>query len=176
MRPSTTETKEEEYVIRRIEKGDMTTIMRLEREIFEFPWDRKDFIRFLGPTPHSVGVIIAPKGGPIAGYMVYELGKGEIDILNLAIDAPHRRKKIGMRLINALKGNLGKEGRQCIVSKVRETNVSAQMFFRSLGFKIREIMTNYYEGSKDDAYGMKYERRRKDAEKFKRFVAEAMPG
>jgi ribosomal-protein-alanine N-acetyltransferase len=39
---------------------------------------------------------------------------------------------------------------------VRETNLTAQLFFRSQGFKAVRVLRSYYEDSGEDAFLMQY--------------------
>jgi ribosomal-protein-alanine N-acetyltransferase len=39
---------------------------------------------------------------------------------------------------------------------VRETNLSAQLFFRSLGFRAVSVLRDFYEDTTEDAYLMQY--------------------
>ena len=51
--------------------------------------------------------------------------------------------------------------RQEIVLEVRETNLAAQLFYQSQGFRAVRVLRNHYADSAEDAYVMQY---RLDAE------------
>ena len=40
--------------------------------------------------------------------------------------------------------------------EVRETNLPAQLFFRSLGFRATTVLKDLYQDSTEDAYMMQY--------------------
>jgi ribosomal-protein-alanine N-acetyltransferase len=42
------------------------------------------------------------------------------------------------------------------VLEVRETNLPAQLFFRSLGFRATSVLKDFYRDSTEDAYLMQY--------------------
>jgi ribosomal-protein-alanine N-acetyltransferase len=69
-----------------------------------------------------------------------------------------RRRGIGRALLRKLADKLTPTGRQRIQLEVRETNLSAQLFFKSLGFRAIAILRDFYEDSAEDAYLMQYTR------------------
>jgi ribosomal-protein-alanine N-acetyltransferase len=40
--------------------------------------------------------------------------------------------------------------------EIRETNLSAQLFFRDLGFRAISLLRDFYEDTTEDAYLMQY--------------------
>ena len=47
--------------------------------------------------------------------------------------------------------------RRCqIVLEVRETNLPAQLFFRSLNFRATSVLKDFYQDTTEDAYLMQY--------------------
>jgi ribosomal-protein-alanine N-acetyltransferase len=57
-------------------------------------------------------------------------------------------------MITKLVSKLAYQRRNRIVLEVRETNLSAQLFFRSLGFRATGVLRNFYEDSTEDAFMM----------------------
>ncbi|MEM7316575.1 MAG: ribosomal-protein-alanine N-acetyltransferase RimI, partial [Planctomycetota bacterium] len=47
--------------------------------------------------------------------------------------------------------------RNRIMLEVRETNLQAQLFFRSGGFKAVSVLRDFYEDTVEDAYMMQYD-------------------
>ena len=43
-----------------------------------------------------------------------------------------------------------------IMLEVRETNLPAQLFFRSLGFRATSVLKDFYQDSTEDAYMMQF--------------------
>ena len=56
------------------------------------------------------------------------------------------------RLVSKLSGH----HRTRITLKVRESNLSAQLFFRQQGFRAVRVLRSLYEDSGEDAYLMQY--------------------
>lgn len=55
-----------------------------------------------------------------------------------------------------LVSKLSSQRRNRIVLEVRETNLSAQLFFRRLGFRAVNTMCQFYQDTPEDAYVMVY--------------------
>ena len=47
--------------------------------------------------------------------------------------------------------------------EVRETNLAAQLFFRSLSFRAVNVLHDFYDDTTEDAYVMQYRHRAVDA-------------
>ena len=53
-------------------------------------------------------------------------------------------------------GKLSSQRRSRITLEVRETNLAAQLFFRSAGFRAVSVLRAFYEDTPEDAYLMQY--------------------
>ena len=123
------------------------------------PWTRKDLDDTLRLND-CIGMVaeecsIMPK---TIGYMIYELYKKEIFLLNFAVIPERQRSGIGTEIMNNLISKLG-VGIRCrrtkISLRVRETNLPAQLFFRKMGFRAKKVIRNHYENG-EDAFLMEY--------------------
>lgn len=140
--------------IRWLVSRDMEEVLEIERESFEFPWTEEDYIRCLR-SRNCIGMV-AEYQDQVVGYMIYELGKNKIQLLNMATAAAFRRCGVATQMIAKLIGKLSLQRRNRITFEIRETNLSAQLFFRSAGFRATQILKNYYEQMQEDAYFMQY--------------------
>lgn len=140
--------------IRWMIRRDMAEVQTIERENFEFPWCERDFIRCLR-TRNCVGMV-AEFGERVVGFFIYELHKTRVHVLNFAVDPEFRRLGVGRQMVAKLVAKLGAERRVRITLEVRETNLAAQLFFRSAGFRAVSVLRAYYEDSPEDAYLMQY--------------------
>jgi len=138
------------WMIRR----DMPEVAAIEREAFEFPWSEEDFTRCLRQR-NCIGMV-AEMADSVVAFMIYELHRAKLHVLNFAVTRSHRRLGIGTRMMDKLVGKLAPERRGRIVLEVRETNLPAQLFFRSLGFRATSVLKDFYEDSTEDAYLMQY--------------------
>ena len=140
--------------IRWVLRRDMPEILDIEAASFEFPWLEDDFIRCLRQR-NNIG-LVAEYDDQVVGFIIYELSKSHILVLNLATTPEMRRKGIGSQMIHKLIGKLSAQRRTKILLEVRETNLGAQLFFRDSGFRAVSILRDYYEGTSEDAYSMEY--------------------
>ena len=60
-------------------------------------------------------------------------------------------------MMGKLFAKLSIERRDRILLEVRERNLPAQLFFRSLGYRAISVLKDFYEDSTEDAYLMQYQ-------------------
>jgi len=140
--------------IRWMIRRDMPEVLNIEESSFEFPWSEEDFIRCLRQR-NCIGMV-AEYDEKVVGFMIYELHKDQLHVLNFSVRPDVRRSNIGMQMVNKLTGKLSQQRRNRIVLEIRETNLAAQMFFRNLGFKAVAVLRDYYDDTVEDAYVMQY--------------------
>jgi len=140
--------------IRWMIRRDMPEVLRIEAGAFEFPWTEEDFIRCLRQR-NCIGMV-AEAGEQVVGFMIYELHKNQLHILNLAVLEAFRRQGVGAQMVEKLVGKLSSNRRSRIQLEVRETNLAAQVFFRNFGFRAVSVLRDFYDDSTEDAYVMSY--------------------
>ena len=140
--------------IRWMIRRDMPDVLDIENCSFEFPWSEEDFIRCLRQR-NCIGMV-AEIDDAVVGFMIYELHKNKLHLLNFAVGRHWRRRGIGTQMINKLVSKLSQQRRTRITLEVRETNLSAQLFFRHGGFRAVSVLREYYEDTPEDAYVMQY--------------------
>jgi [ribosomal protein S18]-alanine N-acetyltransferase len=140
--------------IRWMIRRDMSEVLDIETGSFEFPWSEDDFVRCLRQR-NCIGMI-AEHEDRIVGFMIYELHKSRLHILNFAVSARYRRSGVGSQMVTKLVGKLSTQRRTRITLEVRETNLAAQLFFRAQGFRAVSVLRDYYEDTPEDAYVMQY--------------------
>ncbi len=152
---STHEKKSLGIHIRWMIRRDMMEVLRIESASFEFPWSEEDFIRCLRQR-NCIGMV-AEHHERVVGFMIYELHKSKLHIINFAVHPAFRRQGVGQHMAQKLVGKLSPQRRDRILLEVRETNLPAQLFFRSLGFLAVSVLRDYYEDTTEDAYTMMYQ-------------------
>ncbi|MDP2741149.1 MAG: ribosomal protein S18-alanine N-acetyltransferase [bacterium] len=138
------------WMIRR----DMVEVLEIENQSFEFPWSEDDFIKCLRQRD-CIGMV-AEYDEKIAGFMIYELHRNRLHILNFSVNPELRRMGVGTQMVEKLIGKLSSLGRTKILLEVRETNLAAQLFFRELGFRAISVLRDFYIDTTEDAYLMQY--------------------
>jgi ribosomal-protein-alanine N-acetyltransferase len=135
-------------------KRDMPEVLDIENSTFDYPWSKEDFINALGHRS-CIGLVAEDKG-KIVGFIIYELQKQKLHILNIATHRDYRRMGVGKAILNKLHSKLSSSRKNRLIVKVRESNLPAQLFFRSFGFRAISIIKDFYEDTADDAYLMEY--------------------
>ena len=135
-------------------KSHLADVVRIENACFEYPWDEKSFLATLKHRD-VVGSTIT-LNHEVVGFALYELKTYSIMILNIAIDPDYQKQGLGRFAVQRLLDKLSYGRRTKVIVEVRETNLPAQLFFSSLGFKARSIIHNHYIGFSEPAYLMEY--------------------
>src|SRR5215510_10144334 len=76
--------------IRWMIRRDMPEVLAIEKHCFEFPWQDEDFIRCLRQR-NCIGMV-AEAGERVVGFMIYELHKSRLHILNFAVHEGYRHR------------------------------------------------------------------------------------
>ena len=151
---ATTEADRLRIQLRWMIRRDMPEVLAIEQEAFEFPWSDEDFTRCLRQR-NCIGMV-AEVGDSVIAFMIYELHRTRLHVLNFAVRRSHRRLGIGTQMMGKLFAKLSVERRDRILLEVRERNLPAQVFFRSLGYRAITVLKDFYEDSTEDAYLMEY--------------------
>ena len=140
--------------IRWMIRRDMPAVLAIESQSFEFSWNEDDFIRCLRQR-NCIGMV-AERDDKVVGFMIYELHKNRLHILNFAVAKEARRQGVGNAMVGKLLSKLSHERRNRIMLEVRETNLDAQLFFKGLGFRAISVLRDFYDDTVEDAYLMQY--------------------
>jgi ribosomal-protein-alanine N-acetyltransferase len=144
--------------IRWMVRRDITEgVLDIERESFEddTAWREEDFLRCLRQKL-CIGMVAEENSGgddpKIVGFMIYELCKHSLHILNFAVHPMHRRVGIGRCMAEKLCFKLKSHRRSRVILETRESNLDAQLFFRSQCFEAIRVERGYYEDTGEDAF------------------------
>jgi ribosomal-protein-alanine N-acetyltransferase len=141
--------------IRWMIRRDMPEVLQTELQSFEHAWTEEDFLRCLRQR-NCIGMV-AEVDETVVGFMIYELHKTKLHILNFAVAPGFRRHGIGRQMIQKLIAKLSSHRRTRVTLAVRETNLPAQLFFRAMAFRAMKVLRGYYEDSGEDAFLMQYQ-------------------
>ncbi|MBV8267519.1 MAG: ribosomal protein S18-alanine N-acetyltransferase [Planctomycetaceae bacterium] len=140
--------------IRWMIRRDMPEVLAIEHASFEFPWCEEEFLRVLRQR-NCIGMV-AEYGERVVGFMIYELHKNKLHVLDFATHPEFRRQGVGRQMVAKLVGKLSSHRRTRIALCVRETNLSGQLFLRIQGFRAIEVIREQYPDTGEDAYLMHY--------------------
>ncbi len=149
-----TEKEQARVHIRWMIRRDMPEVLQTEQASFEYAWNEEDFLRCLRQR-NCIGMV-AEHGEKVVGFMIYELHKNKLHILNFAVHPSWRRMSVWAQMVAKLVSKLSSHRRTRITLEVRETNLTAQLFFRKQEFKAIRVLRGFYEDSGEDAFLMEY--------------------
>src|SRR3954468_19073985 len=86
--------------IRWMIRRDMAEVLEIERGSFELPWFEEEFIRCLRQR-NCIGMV-AEHGERVVGFMIYELHKTPLHVLNFAVKPDYRRRHVGRQMLDKL--------------------------------------------------------------------------
>lgn len=135
-------------------RRDMNRVLEIEGQSFDHHWSEEDFLACLRQR-NCIGMV-AEAEDRVLGFMLYELHKTRLHVLNFAVAPEARRSGVGTAMIQKLVNKLSQQRRQEIVLEVRETNMAAQLFYRARGFRAVSVLRGHYVESGEDAYLMVY--------------------
>ena len=154
MSANRTEKEQVRVHIRWMIRRDMPEVLQIEQESFDYSWTEEDFLRCLRQR-NCIGMV-AEQGEKVVGFMIYELHKNKLHILNFAVNPSCRRMGVGGQMTAKLVSKLSSHRRTRITLEVRERNLAAQLFFRTQDFRAVRVLRSFYEDSGEDAFLMQY--------------------
>lgn len=136
--------------IRWMLRKDMPEVLDIEARCFEFPWSEDAFIRCLRQR-NCIGMV-AEIDEKVVGFMIYELHKNRLHVVNFAVHPSCQRQGVGAAMVEKLVSKLTVQRRSRLMLEVRETNLAAQCFFRRHGFRAISVLRDFYEDTPEDGY------------------------
>jgi ribosomal-protein-alanine N-acetyltransferase len=140
--------------IRWLIRRDMADVLRIEQQSFDRAWTEEDFLCCLRQR-NCIGMV-AEHEHEIVGFMIYELHKSRLHILNFAVDGEFRRRSIGTQMVLRLVDKLSQQRRTEILLEVRERNLDAQLFFKHQNFRAVSVLRSHYDDTDEDAYLLRF--------------------
>ncbi len=90
-------------------------------------------------------VLIASKGGTIAGFAIMRFGDDHAHLFLLAVQPEYRRSGIGRTMMHWLEKSCRTAGIQAVRLEVRSSNLGAMQFYRNLGYRFLGKIAGYYD-------------------------------
>lgn len=136
--------------VRRATINDLETLCRIERECFTLEAFTKQHLAFLLENPYNIR-LAAWKNNEIAGFIIgliqnfNETRIGRVYTLDVAVK--HRRKGIGLKLLNELEQVFIKKGVENCYLEARTDNVAARELYRKYGYtEVKQLKDYYFKG------------------------------
>jgi ribosomal-protein-alanine N-acetyltransferase len=135
---------------RPMREGDLSRVLRVEREAYEFPWSDGIFRDCL-----RVGYCcwVVERENVVEGHGILQIGAGEAHILNLCVRPGASRQGLGRMLLERLLEVARSHGAENVVLEVRPSNDAARRLYAGAGFAEVGMRRGYYPrvGGREDA-------------------------
>jgi ribosomal-protein-alanine N-acetyltransferase len=131
---------------------DLPLVQAIEQDCFTNPWTLAEF-RDCDRKP-GVYKMVVVDGKEIVGYMIFGMQMRCIYLANFAVNPWRQRQGVGAYMVGKLRLKLHEDVRNHMLCEIRETNLAAQLFFQSQGF--RYIATVNYGDSSECGYQLRY--------------------
>ncbi len=138
-------------MIREYRVRDFRDIMEIDKEAFS---PRNPVYDVYIYVTYGSDLLVADIGGKVVGYVaVMDIDRETSKIVSLAVKKEFRRKGIGFKLLSTAIERCKERRKKKVLLEVRVSNYPAQNLYKKIGFKIVDIIPNYYQDG-EDAYLM----------------------
>lgn len=93
--------------------------------------------------------LLACLGQGTIGCAIAWLLEEELQLLDVTVDASHRRQGIAKKLMSSLTANAKDKGATRVTLEVSSTNVAAVKMYLGMGFKQVHVRKRYYQDGSD---------------------------
>jgi ribosomal-protein-alanine N-acetyltransferase len=141
--------------IRPATESDLDEIWRIQAVSGQAAqWNPADYLRYQCLVALDSVAIGRPAGFErIAGFAVArQTAPDEMELLNVAVDPPCRRRGVARSLIRQLLDNY----RGTVWLEVRQSNSAARQLYHALGFQVNAVREDYYSAPTESAIVMKF--------------------
>jgi ribosomal-protein-alanine N-acetyltransferase len=138
--------------------ADIPLVARLHARCFYDAW-RADMIRQILSMPGAYGLVARSGGrGALIGFALCRVAADECELLSIGVDAAHRARGVGARLLSAAMERAAAERARRFFLEVAEDNGPAQKLYAAHGLLAVGRRPDYYEnadGSRTHAVTMR---------------------
>jgi [ribosomal protein S18]-alanine N-acetyltransferase len=136
-----------DWVIETYHSSLLPSIMKIERSSFITPWTRNEIKSAVAPLESSCYLAKSRKDLTFAGYIIADdCDIKKTEIVSLAVLPEYRVQGVGEMLVDIVCGESKKER---VEVAVKESNLGAQKFFRSVGFEAYRVIRSDYPDRED---------------------------
>jgi N6-L-threonylcarbamoyladenine synthase len=132
-----------------MDSRDVAQAIEIERSSFADPWSPGMFQDELDAGDRVW--LVAEDDGRVVGYGGAMVVGTDADLMNIAVDARHRREGIARSLLWALAAAAAERGADHLTLEVRPSNAEALSLYASCGFDAVGRRLNYYAETGEDA-------------------------
>jgi ribosomal-protein-alanine N-acetyltransferase len=140
---------DEERVVRPMQFTDLEAVAEIEKRTFSLPWS---LAIFSGQLARETGIcFVCEIDRRLVGYLLADMFVDVWHLMNLAVDAPYRRRHIAAGLLEAYFAVTERRGHRGHTLEVRVSNTAAIELYRSFGFVSTGVRPRYYTDDLEDA-------------------------
>ncbi len=139
----------------RLDAGDMSDLLALERQCFTCPWNEKQFSLALDQQVFSIVGLKA--SGRLLAYASFYHVADEMEILNIGVETGLRKQGLARRLLGFVLQLARKMGIGRVLLEVRAGNIAARTLYAGFGFAQVGLRKGYYPDNGEDALVMSLE-------------------
>ncbi len=142
----------EPFTIRPLGYGDLPQVIAIERRAFPTPWSLAMFVLELSKPSSICLAAVQPDGSRTGRLLAYTICSRYADVwhvMNIAVDPPRRRRRIGTALLTALIERAG--ANESYTLEVRPSNPGAVSLYERFGFRSAGTRPRYYRDTGEDA-------------------------
>ncbi|WP_165251276.1 GNAT family N-acetyltransferase [Paludisphaera soli] len=134
--------------IRWMIRRDLPAVLAIDAGLRE-PWTEDEFLRRLRER-NCIG-LVAERGDEVVGFAIYRLRPGCLQVNRLAVHPEHRRRGVGRKILEKLRGKVDGDRRRFLSMWVRESDADAVRFLAAMGLRAR-LERDIYSDPDEDAY------------------------
>jgi ribosomal-protein-alanine N-acetyltransferase len=145
----------DEPIVRPLLSADLNQVMRIEIDVYPFPWTRGNFEDALRAGYTAWATMHGP--GSMIAYAVAMLAVDEAHLLNLSVARPFQRQGYGWRMLEWIAQCTRDYGARSLLLEVRPSNEPALRLYQRYGFERIGVRPGYYPavGGREDAVVMR---------------------
>ncbi|MDR1660381.1 MAG: ribosomal protein S18-alanine N-acetyltransferase [Desulfovibrio sp.] len=133
----------------RLDKRHAQAVHELEQSCFSMPWSEEQCRKaFTQPFFAAFGLM---RGTRLVAYVSVYHTASELEILNLAVSPPERRRGLGRRTLDMVLQVARKMGIERAILEVRAGNSPAISLYQNCGFVKVAVRPHYYSDTGEDA-------------------------
>lgn len=135
--------------------ADLTEVMHIGRQAYEFPWSIENFASSLA-SGYLAECLLDADSGALLGYYVAMMGFEEMHLLNITVAPAEQGQGYGRALLHLLRVRSQQHEARKLWLEVRVSNPRARQLYESVGFEVVGTRRGYYpaRGGREDAIVM----------------------
>ncbi|MBC7387062.1 MAG: ribosomal protein S18-alanine N-acetyltransferase [Cryobacterium sp.] len=133
---------------------DLDAILSVEKRVHTVPWEKAHFQGELEKSYSRLWVLTDDETDSIVyGYAVFWVMGESAEVLNIAVDIPHRGLGLAKLMLQQIINEAMRLGLENLMLDVRKSNLPAVGLYQRAGLSITQYRKGFYSNG-EDAYHM----------------------